>query len=178
MDIIDEEDKKAAEPYEISIAGFKLKLNNTLFAVALPIVTTLGGISWGAFEFYKDYMDMKQAVQTYVAPDLTDFDKRLSLLEDSSNKQLEYLDSIKGDLRLDIRRVDDISSDVERTSKEDQRLTSSQVREMQAEIRGVRREVEQSLQQSNREQKRELNEIRSEVDSKIKRAIDNPLSNK
>ena len=32
-------------------------------AVLLTALSTLGGASWAAFEFYKDYMDMKEVVQ-------------------------------------------------------------------------------------------------------------------
>ena len=32
-------------------------------AVILTALSTLGGASWAGFEFYKDYMDMKEIVQ-------------------------------------------------------------------------------------------------------------------
>ena len=72
------EEKK--EAYEFSIAGFKLKLNSAVLAMAIPIATTVGGAMWGAFEFYKDYTDMKVKIQKYVAPDLSAFDKRLAVI--------------------------------------------------------------------------------------------------
>lgn len=178
MDIIDEESIKEKKAYEFSIAGIKLKLNSTFFAIAIPILTTLGGASWGAFQFYTDYMNMKAKIEKYVAPDLTTFDKRLAILEKSNQEQLGYVDDINSNLRTDVRRIDDAASDVARASKEDQRITSQQVRDMQSEIRGIRREVDNALAQQDREQKQELAEIRRDVDNKIKRAIDNPLANK
>ena len=30
---------------------------------------------WAGFEFYKDYMDMKEQIQLYVSPDLSDIEK-------------------------------------------------------------------------------------------------------
>ena len=81
------EEKK--EAYEFSIAGFKLKLNSAFLAMAIPIATTIGGAMWGAFEFYKDYMDMKVKIQKYVAPDLSSFDKRLAVIEENSQKTTE-----------------------------------------------------------------------------------------
>lgn len=178
MDIIDEESIKEKKSYEFSIAGIKLKLNSTFFAVAIPLLTTLGGASWGAFQIYNDYMLMKAKIEKYVAPDLTNFDKRLAILEKSNQEQLGYVDDINNNLRTDVRRIDDAASDVARASKEDQRITSQQVRDMQSEIRGIRREVDNALAQQDREQKQELAEIRRDVDNKIKRAIDNPLANK
>ena len=32
-------------------------------AVVLTALSTLGGGAWGAFEFYADYMDMKEIIQ-------------------------------------------------------------------------------------------------------------------
>ena len=46
------------------------------------------------FEFYKDYMDMKEQIQEYVAPDLSEFDKQLAVLQEDMKlrkKQLQYL---------------------------------------------------------------------------------------
>lgn len=177
MDIIDEESVKEKKSYEFSIAGIKLKLNSTFFALAIPILTTLGGASWGAFQFYTDYMNMKAKIEKYVAPDLTQFDKRLSLLEKSSDEQLQYVDDINGNIRTDVRRIDDAASDVSRSSKEDQRINSQQIRDMQTEIRTMRREMEIELAESKRDQSKELQDVRRDVDSKIKRALDNPLAN-
>lgn len=178
MDIIDEESIKEKKSYEFSIAGIKLKLNSTFFALAIPILTTLGGASWGAFQVYNDYMMMKAKIEKYVAPDLSQFDKRLAVVEENSAKQMEYTRDIKLDLMGDLRRLDDVVADVERLSKEDGRISGAQIRDMQTEVRSIRKDVEVALRANDRETKSELNEIRREVDSKIKRAIDNPLANK
>lgn len=178
MDIIDEESIKEKKAYEFSIAGIKLKLNSTFFALAIPILTTLGGASWGAFQIYNDYMNMKAKIERYVAPDLSQFDRRLAVLERTSQDQMGYVDDINGNLRTDVRRIDDAASDVARASKEDQRVTSQQIRDMQSEIRNIRREVDTELSQQDRERQSELAAIRREVDDKIRRAIDNPLANR
>lgn len=139
-----EEEKKA---YEFSVAGFKLKLNNTMIAMAIPIITTCGGAMWGAFEFYKDYMDMRTKIQKYVAPDLSQFDKRLAVIEENSQKTTDYTRDIKNDLKSDLRRLEQVVEQTERASK-----------------------------QSNRETEQELRQLRKEIDSKIQKALDNPLA--
>jgi len=141
---IQEEIKKG---YEVSIAGFKLKLNNTILAVAVPIITTVGGGMWGAFEFYKDYMDMRHKIQTYVAPDLSNFDKRLAVVEENSQKTTDYTRDIKNDLKDDIRKLEKVTEQVERDSKQSQRETDQDIRA-----------------------------LRKEIDSKIQKAMDNPLA--
>jgi hypothetical protein len=139
------EEKK--ESYEFSVAGFKLKLNSTILAMAIPIVTTCGGAMWGAFEFYKDYMDMKAKIQKYVAPDLSAFDKRLAVIEENSQKTTDYTRDIKNDLKQDLRRLELVVEQVERTNK-----------------------------QTTRESEQEIRTLRKEMDLKIQKALDNPLS--
>ena len=139
------EEKK--EAYEFSIAGFKLKLNSAFLAIAIPIATTVGGAMWGAFEFYKDYTDMKVKIQKYVAPDLSAFDKRLAVIEENSQKTTDYTRDIKNDLKQDLRRLEVVVEQVERTSKQAQRDSESDVRQ-----------------------------LRKEIDSKIQKALDNPLA--
>ena len=139
------EEKK--EAYEFSIAGFKLKLNNAFLAMAIPIATTVGGAMWGAFEFYKDYTDMKAKIQKYVAPDLSAFDKRLAVIEENSQKTTDYTRDIKNDIKQDLRRLEVVVEQVERTSKQAQRESETEVRQ-----------------------------LRKEIDSKIHKALDNPLA--
>ena len=141
------EEKK--EAYEFSIAGFKLKLNSAFLAMAIPIATTVGGAMWGAFEFYKDYTDMKVKIQKYVAPDLSAFDKRLAVIEENSQKTTDYTRDIKNDIKQDLRRLEVVVEQVERTTKQSQRDTENEVRQ-----------------------------LRKEIDNKIQKALDNPLANK
>jgi hypothetical protein len=122
------EEKK--EAYEFSIAGFKLKLNSAFLAMAIPIATTVGGAMWGAFEFYKDYTDMKTKIQKYVAPDLSAFDKRLAVIEENSQKTTDYTRDIKNDIKQDLRRLEVVVEQVERTTKQSQRDTENEVRQI------------------------------------------------
>jgi len=185
MSIIDEQSVKEAKPYELSIAGFKLKINSTFFAVAIPVLTTLGGASWGAFEFYNDYRNMKTKIEKYVAPDLTNFDKRLAVIEENSQKQLDYTRDIKIDLKNDIRRLDDVVAEVERTAKMSQRETDNSVRDLRTEVRSIRSDMEGTLKQNNRELNSTVSELKREnqalerrLENKIKQSLDNPLANR
>ena len=58
---------------ELEFAGLKFK-GGKIVVVLTALGTLLGG-AWGAFEFYKDYLTMKQTISEYVAPDLSGFDK-------------------------------------------------------------------------------------------------------
>jgi len=175
------------EAYEVSLGGFKLKLNNTMIAMAIPILSALGGTMWGAFEFYQDYMDMKAKIQKYIAPDLTEFDKRLAVIEqnqdstsktlqDSASKTADYTRDIKNDLKQDIRRIESVVENIERSQKQSSREVDVQVREVQTELRKNSRDLDQAIKNGQRETDQAIKNIQREVDSKIQKAIDNPLS--
>ena len=130
----------------ISIGGYNFTPAKLMIAGGI-ISSLLGGL-YGAFEFWKDYQSMKEAIQTYVTPDLSEINQKIAVLEQNSEKSTEYVRDINTNLKQDIRRIEKIVEDVERTSK-----------------------------QSQRETDRDLRELRKETDDKIKKALDNPLSN-
>ncbi len=134
---------------EISVGGFSFKLTNKLMVLVVTIAPVVGGAFWGAFEFYNDYMSMRSAIKNYVSPDFTEYDKKLALMEESTNKVNDYTRDIKNDIKNDVRRLEKVVEQVERDGK-----------------------------QLSREVDRDLRDMRKEVDNKIKRALDNPLSNK
>ena len=136
----------------ISVGGFNFTPAKLMIAGGI-ISSVLGGL-YGAFEIYKDYQDMKAAIQEYVAPDLSEINKKIAVLEQNSEKSTEYVRDINTNLKQDIRRIEKVVEQVERNSKEIQRET-------QQDVRDVRNELKQ---------------LNKEVDSKIKKALDNPLS--
>lgn len=63
---------------EVEFAGVKFR-GGKIFGIILAL-STLGGGLYGAFEFYKDYSNMRAKIERYVAPDLSGFDKRLAVI--------------------------------------------------------------------------------------------------
>ena len=139
--------KYASKDTVISIGGYEFTPAKLMVAFTI-VSSTLGGL-YGAFEVYKDYQSMKKRIAEYVAPDLSQFDKRLAVVEENSQKTADYTRDIKNDLKDDLRRMEKVVEQVERTSKQSQRETEQ-------DVRGLRKEM----------------------DAKIKNALDNPLANK
>ena len=113
------------------------------------------------------------------------FDKRLAVIEENSQKSLDYTRDIKIDLKNDVRRLDDVVSDVERTAKSSQRETDNSVRDLRTEVRSIRGDMEVTLKSNNRELQSTVSELKREnqalerkLENKIKQALDNPLANK
>jgi len=155
---------------ELEFAGAKFR-GGKIFVV-LTALTTLGGGLWGGFEFYKDYLDMKEQIQNYTAPDLSGFDKRLDLVQ----QEVEMMQSemtmileevslvsdvakeLKNDLKADVRRIETIVEDVEQRVKEDSRENARDLKDAIVEI------------------KDDMKALEEKTDKNIKRALDNPLS--
>lgn len=175
--------KYASKDTVISIGGYEFTPAKLMVAATI-VSSTLGGL-YGAFEVYKDYQSMKKKIAEYTAPDLSEFDKRLAVIEENSQKTSDYTRDIKMDLKNDLRRNESVTEQVERSVKQAQRETESEMREMR---KAVREDLEKARNEANtirremadarREIEREVVQLKREVDSKIQKAIDNPLANK
>ena len=83
---------------EVEYGGVKLT-GSKLFMI-IPLVSMLGGGLWAGFEFYKDYMDMKEQIQEYVAPDLSEFDKKIAIIEEHQKTVEAHMDFVEEELAL------------------------------------------------------------------------------
>jgi hypothetical protein len=157
VDKLEENVKKyASKDTVISIGGYEFTPAKLM--VAFTIVSSILGGLYGTFEVYKDYQGMKKRIAEYVAPDLSEFDKRLAIVTEKAEQSVEYTNSIKNDLKGDIRRLESTVDSVERNSKATER-------ELTVEMRTLRKETELAIKDTN-----------SNVDKKIQRALDNPLA--
>jgi DNA anti-recombination protein RmuC len=177
--------KYASKDTVISIGGYEFTPAKLM--VAFTLVSSLLGGLYGTFEVYKDYMGMKKKIAEYVTPDLTELYKKMEVLDANTSKMVEYTDNIKNDLKQDVRRVESVVENMERSTKASQRDTDQSIKEIKKEsdttLKEVRRysdqsvkEVTQELIKNQKETTAEIRALRSEVDMKIKKALDNPLS--
>jgi hypothetical protein len=173
----------ASKDTVISIGGYEFTPAKLM--VAFTLASSLLGGLYGAFEVYKDYQGMKKKIAEYISPDLSEFDKRLAVIEQNSSKTADYTRDIKTDLKNDIRRNESVTEQVERSVKQAQRETESEMRQARKDIREdldkARTEVNairREMAEARREISREVEVLKKEVDGKIQKAIDNPLAGK
>ena len=179
--------KYASKDTVISIGGYEFTPAKLMVAATI-VSSTLGGL-YGCFEVYKDYMGMKKKIAEYVAPDLSELNKKMEITMQNSEKSVQYTQDIKNDLKSDIRRLEGVVESVERDSKAAQRDTDKSVQEARKDVRETKQEVDKltrQLEKDNAQQNKELQrfveqEIKNtkrELDDKIRKALDNPLANK
>ncbi len=176
---------------ELEVAGIKFR-GGKIFLV-LTALTTAGGGLWGGFEFYKDYLNMKEQIQSYVAPDLSEFDKNIALTKEEMSSKTELIQTeidmlmqememmmseirlvsdvaneLKNDLRQDVRRVEKIVNDVEQQTKEDSRDSAQ-------ELKITIKDIEDDMKKLEADIKEAQSELEEKIDKRIKRALENPL---
>ena len=176
---------------EMEFAGLKFK-GGKIFVV-LTALTTLGGGLWGGFEFYKDYLNMKEQIQNYVAPDLSEFDKNIALTKEEMSSKTDLLQTeiemlmgememmmqeirlvsdvaneLKNDLRQDVRRVESIVNDVEQQVKEDSRDNAKDLKNTIDTLEEDMKKLEERIKLAQKE-------LEEKIDKRIKRALENPL---
>ena len=96
-----------------------LKFTGGKFFIIISLIGAIIGGGWTGYKFYDDYLDMKQQVQEFVAPDLSGFDKRIELIQQevsmlSESKmilsEVELVAStakeLKDDLKSDVRQLE------------------------------------------------------------------------
>ena len=197
--------KYASKDTVISIGGYEFTPAKLMVAATI-VSSTLGGL-YGVFEVYKDYMGMKKKIAEYIAPDLTEFDKRLALIEENasktqkavqegSDKTAEYTRDIKNDLKNDIRRIEKTVEEVERSNKAQQREIDRTVAEVKTEVRAIQKSADASMNAATKEMNRmaaentkaiaannkevdaKLKALDKKINDDLKKALDNPLANK
>jgi len=165
---------------EVEVGGIKFR-GGKIFVI-LTALTTAGGALWGGFEFYKDYLNMKEQIQEYVAPDLSGFDKRIDLvqqevtmLQSEMGMILEEVQlvadvakELKNDLKADVRRIETIVEDVEQRVKEDSRDNEKELKTTIDTIEDDMKKLEDRLKQAQKE-------LVEKMDKRIKLALENPL---
>jgi hypothetical protein len=127
-----------SEKFEITILG--KKFTATMLIIYGGITSTIVGFLWSA-------MLVWQKIDNFEAPDMADYDKRLALVEETTNKTNDYTRDIKNDLKADIRKLEKVVDQVERDTK-----------------------------QSRREQEQEIKVFKRETNERIQKELSNPLA--
>ena len=169
---------------EIEYAG--VKVGGSKLLLILPLIGTLGGGLWAGFEFYKDYMNMKEIIANI---DTDEIAARNAVLETKLDEALEYSRDIKNGLRDDIVRLERIVDKVEddingveddvRTTIDDaeerfevkrQDLLNQYVAQKDLLIR------ENTATRDILETK--IQTLEADMEKQLQRALDNPLANR
>lgn len=156
---------------EFEFGGMTFK-GGKMFAV-LTALSTAGGAMWGGFEFYKDYMDMKEIIQNI---DIDAIQAANELQLQKLNDAIDYTRDIKDDLRGDILRVEAITEDTSRRMKDIQTDVDDRIRVMENLNRETEKDVRDTMRQTENRIDDDMRRLESELKQTLQEALDNPLS--
>ena len=146
-----------------------LKFTGGKFFIIISLIGAIIGGGWTGYKFYDDYLDMKQQVQEFVAPDLSGFDKRIELIQQEVSMLSEEMQMILSEVEL-----------VASTAKELKDDLKSDVRQLEKDSRHTESLVD-SIKNSTREELRlfedMIRELEDNLQLEIDKALNNPLGN-
>ena len=150
---------------EVEFGGMTFKGGKMM--VLVTALSTLGGATWGVFEFYKDYMDMQEIIANI---DTDEIAARNAVIETKLDEAIDYSRSIKNDLRDDFNRME---KNVDRV--EDMvRKQDSEVGEM---IDKASERFDNKRDSLYNDTELKLQALEDRLQKKIQTALDNPLAN-
>ena len=184
---------------EIEYGG--VKASGSKLLLVIPLLGTIGAGVWAGFEFYKDYMNMRERIESYEAPDLSGFEKKLAVLHEEmqSLKQMEsmikqsaddardYTKDIKRDLKDEMHHMSKQVDDIEKRGKEAFRMVRDSIETNDKKVRKLvtdsgdrfdRRREQLRNDMDNLEQrlKSQMKELNDSISDQIKKALENPLA--
>ena len=160
-----------------------IKIGGSKLLLIIPLLGTIGGGLWGGFELFTRYQSMEKKINSYAAPDLTGFDKKLAVLlkqmvsvRESVSEASDYTRDIKNDLKQDIMRLEKQVDASERRGKDTFRLVRESVDKNDSKVRKMITDRSTRFDTRRAALRDEMSELSKRVDGKIKKALENPLA--
>lgn len=156
---------------EIEFAGMTFKGGKMM--VVLTALSTLGGALWAGFEFYKDYMDMKEIVENI---DVSQIEARNNEIEIKLEEAIAYTRDIKGSLRSDIDRIERVTDSTSNRVKTLQDDIDERLREVSKLTRETEKDVRDTMRNLEDRIEADMDKLDEELRETLQKALDNPLS--
>src|SRR6056300_547922 len=141
---------------EFEFAGMTFK-GGKMFVV-LTALSTLGGGAWGAFEFYNDYRNMKETIESYVAPDMSGIEQELAVQSESMASMLvtielleKKLDLVEDRLTEDMDKVESLARRVDDQTNTTQRELRDDVYSIESKVNERMRTLDEDLRQTRKD---------------------------
>lgn len=141
--------------------------------IVLTALSTAGGALWGGFEFYKDYMDMKEIIQNI---DIQAISAANELQLQKLNDAIDFTRDIKDDLRQDIIRTERVAEDASRRVKDVQDSIDDRLREIENLNRETEKDVRDTMRQTENRIEEDMRRLDRDLRETLQEALNNPLA--
>jgi len=160
---------------EVEYGGIKVSGGKLL--LILPLIGTLGGGLWAGFEFYKDYMTMKEQIANYVSPDLSHIENKIAVLDTAVNKDVIAIRKLVESIERDVSEVRLETRGDAAVVYDNMDLQDKRNRENVKTVRDIISGFEVRVGNKMDRLDEKIDNLETDLDMKIKRALDNPLAN-
>lgn len=156
---------------EVEFGGMTFKGGKMM--ILLTALSTLGGATWGAFEFYSDYMSMKEIIQN-IDTDAIEarnavIETKLDAVQSSVGEATDYSRSIKNDLRDDFNRMEKNVDRVEDMVRDQEIKVGEMIDKAQERFDNKRDSLYNDTELK-------INALEDRLNKKVQAVLDNPLA--
>src|SRR6056300_196725 len=182
------------EKFEEEIEGLKnkefrlfgVKMTAMTISAAFALISAGLGSLYGAFEVYKDYMEMKEQIQSYVAPDLSGLQEQTSVLsadvnglKDISSSHVKIIDTY-GDrlefLQNGIEINEAASRDMKNNMREDISRVEKIVDNVEDDMKKIEGDVREAIQNAEERFENKRDGLQNDYDEKANRLSESNTS--
>ena len=174
----------------VHVTGIK----GSYLLVLFPLFASIVGGLWGGFELWSRYQAMEQKINEYVAPDLSDFDKRIDIMrgEVIALKELvhdaqETARDIRTDIKGEVNKQHDQIAAVDKRSRSESQETRTIIRNaeknfgelemgMLSTIRDLISDTSKRWDDKLTKVDTQIENLEKKIDKKITKALENPLA--
>lgn len=157
---------------EVEVGGMTFKGGKMM--VLFTVLSTLAGGLWAGFEFYKDYMDMKEIVQNI---DIQEIKAANDLVVTKLDEAIDYTRDIKQGLKDDIIRIEKVTDDTSRRMKSLERDIDVRMRELSDLARESEKDARDTMRETEDRIDNKMEKLDTSLRKTLQEALDNPLNN-
>ena len=169
-------------------------IKGSYLLVLVPLFGSIIGGLWGGFELYKRYEDMEKQIQSYVAPDLSGFDKRLAIFDTQLKDKVRFVDievrtlkelvhdaqetarDIRTEIKAEVNAQHDQIANIDKRSRADSLETRTAMRNAENEIRDLITQTSKRWDDKLTKVDTQIENLEKKIDKKITKALENPLA--
>ena len=183
---------------EVEVGGVKFSGGGRI-AIVLTALSTLAGSAYVGYEFYFDYLDLREVVQEI---DIDEIKASNELTISKLNDAIVYTRDIKNNLRDDLLKlegyidklekkietsserikttqssIDSVLEDVLNQMNEVQKDVTSAIREVETLNRETEKDVRDTMREVENRIEQDMTKLENKLNERLQEALDNPLSN-
>jgi len=167
--------------------------------IAVTALSTLAGSAYVGYEFYFDYLDLREVVQEI---DIDEIKAQNELVLTKLDDAIVYTRDIKNNLRDDLLKlegyIDKLETKIETSSErikttqssidlvlenvlnqmnEVQKDVTTSIREVESLIRESEKDVRDTMRETVNNVEADMGKLEDQLNERLQEALDNPLSN-